>query len=69
MRVAFDARHLQTVARHRGIGRYARNLLAAWQAAPPEGIAFTLVRLRNFPPPDAQLESVADGIRGFFAKR
>ena len=54
MRVAFDARHLQTVARHRGIGRYARNLLAAWQAAPPEGIEFTLLRLRNFPPPDAQ---------------
>ena len=54
MRVAFDARHLQTVARHRGIGRYARNLLTAWQAAPPDRIDFTLLRLRNFPPPDPQ---------------
>jgi glycosyltransferase involved in cell wall biosynthesis len=54
VRVAFDARALQTVARHRGIGRYARNLLAAWHAAPPEGIEFTLLRLRNFAAPDAQ---------------
>ena len=54
MRVAFDARHLQTVARHRGIGRYARNLLAAWQASPPDGIDFTLLRLRNFPEADPQ---------------
>ena len=54
MRLAFDARHLQTVARHRGIGRYARNLLAAWQQTPPEGVDFTLLRLRNFPDPDPQ---------------
>ncbi|OLC53944.1 MAG: hypothetical protein AUH85_12990 [Chloroflexi bacterium 13_1_40CM_4_68_4] len=54
MRLAFDARHLQTVARHRGIGRYARNLLAAWQRTPPEGVDFTLLRLRNFPAPDPQ---------------
>ncbi|TMD57779.1 MAG: glycosyltransferase family 4 protein, partial [Chloroflexi bacterium] len=54
MRLAFDARHLQTVARHRGIGRYARNLLAAWQQMPPEGVDFTLLRLRNFPDPDPQ---------------
>ncbi len=54
MRVAFDARHLQTVARHRGIGRYARNLLAAWAAEPPPGIDFVLLRLRNFPAPSEQ---------------
>src|SRR5438094_236002 len=30
MRVVFDARHLQTVSRTRGIGRYSRNLLAAF---------------------------------------
>ena len=49
MRVAFDARHLQTVARHRGIGRYTRNLLAAWAKAPPQDIEFVLLRLANFP--------------------
>ncbi len=54
LRVGFDARHLQTVARHRGIGRYARNLLAAWAARPPADLEFALLRLRNFPPPDAQ---------------
>ncbi len=54
VRVAFDARQLQTVARHRGIGRYARNLLTAWAARPPQGIDFVLLRLRNFPPPDPQ---------------
>jgi len=54
VRVAFDARHLQTVARDRGIGRYARNLLAAWKDKPPPGIEFVLLRLRNFPPPEAQ---------------
>src|SRR2546428_13983784 len=51
LRVAFDARHLQTVARHRGIGRYARNLLAAWQRTPPEGVDFTLLRPRHLPAP------------------
>jgi len=30
MRVVFDARHLQTVSRTRGIGRYSRNLLEAF---------------------------------------
>jgi glycosyltransferase involved in cell wall biosynthesis len=30
MHVIFDARHLQTVSRTRGIGRYSRNLLAAF---------------------------------------
>jgi glycosyltransferase involved in cell wall biosynthesis len=54
VRLAFDARHLQTVARDRGIGRYARNLLAAWAREPPAGIEFVLLRLRNFPAPDRQ---------------
>lgn len=54
MRVGFDARHLQTVSRQRGIGRYARNLLAAWALAAPEDVEFVLVRLRNFPKADQQ---------------
>ncbi|HEY6959877.1 MAG TPA: glycosyltransferase family 1 protein [Candidatus Limnocylindria bacterium] len=53
MRVTFDARHLQTVARVRGIGRYSRNLLAAFARIAPDDIEWTLLRLRNFPPPDA----------------
>ena len=52
MRVTFDARHLQTVARVRGIGRYSRNLLAAFARIAPDDIEWTLLRLRNFPPPD-----------------
>lgn len=52
MRVAFDARHLQTVARVRGIGRYTRNLLAAFAQLAPADIEWTLLRLRNFPAPD-----------------
>jgi glycosyltransferase involved in cell wall biosynthesis len=55
VRVAFDARHLQTVARVRGIGRYSRNLLAAFARAAPRDIEWVLVRLRNFPAPDAGL--------------
>jgi glycosyltransferase involved in cell wall biosynthesis len=55
VRVAFDARHLQTVARVRGIGRYTRNLLAAFARAAPRDVEWTLLRLRNFPPPDAGL--------------
>lgn len=41
MRVIFDARHLQTVSRTRGIGRYSRNLLAAFarQASLPAPVA------------------------------
>ena len=48
MRVVFDARHLQTVSRTRGIGRYSRNLLAGFarQAAPD--IDWTLLTLRTF---------------------
>jgi len=53
--VAFDARHLQTVARVRGIGRYSRNLLAAFARAAPRDIEWILVRLRNFPAADAGL--------------
>jgi len=53
LRVTFDARHLQTVARVRGIGRYTRNLLAAFARLAPDDIEWTLLRLRNFPPADA----------------
>ena len=53
VRVTFDARHLQTVARVRGIGRYSRNLLAAFARAAPPDIQWTMLRLRNFPPADA----------------
>jgi glycosyltransferase involved in cell wall biosynthesis len=49
VRVAIDARHLQTVARVRGIGRYTRNLLAAFARRAPPDIEWTLLRLRNFP--------------------
>ena len=52
MRVTFDARHLQTVARVRGIGRYTRNLLAAFARIAPDDIDWTLLRLRNFPAAD-----------------
>ena len=52
MRVTFDARHLQTVARVRGIGRYTRNLLAAFARLAPADIEWTLLRLRNFPAAD-----------------
>ncbi len=52
MRVVFDARHLQTVARVRGIGRYTRNLLAAFARRAPDDVEWTLLRLRNFPPAD-----------------
>jgi glycosyltransferase involved in cell wall biosynthesis len=52
MRVTFDARHLQTVARVRGIGRYSRNLLAAFARLAPSDIEWTLLRLRNFPAAD-----------------
>ncbi len=52
MRVTFDARQLQTVARVRGIGRYSRNLLAAFARLAPDDIEWTLLRLRNFPPAD-----------------
>jgi glycosyltransferase involved in cell wall biosynthesis len=52
VRVAFDARHLQTVARVRGIGRYTRNLLAAFARRAPRDVEWGLLRLRNFPPAD-----------------
>src|SRR2546430_13199929 len=41
MRVVFDARHLQTVSRTRGIGRYSRNLLAASARRAPDDIEWT----------------------------
>ena len=53
--MAFDARHLQTVARVRGIGRYTRNLLAAFARAAPRDVEWVLLRLRNFPAADAGL--------------
>lgn len=52
MRVVFDARHLQTVSRTRGIGRYSRNLLAAFARRAPEDVAWTLLTLRTFAPSD-----------------
>ncbi|OLE77249.1 MAG: hypothetical protein AUG02_02280 [Chloroflexi bacterium 13_1_20CM_2_70_9] len=55
MRVAFDARHLQTVARVRGIGRYSRNLLGAFARRAPRDVEWVLLRLRNFAPADGAL--------------
>jgi glycosyltransferase involved in cell wall biosynthesis len=55
MRVVFDARHLQTVSRTRGIGRYSRNLLAAFARRAPDDVAWTLLTLRNFAPADPSL--------------
>ena len=52
MRVTFDARHLQTASRVRGIGRYSRNLLAAFARQAPPDITWTLLRLANFPRAD-----------------
>jgi glycosyltransferase involved in cell wall biosynthesis len=54
VRVIFDARHLQTVSRTRGIGRYSRNLLAAFARRAPPDVEWTLMRLRTFPPADPQ---------------
>src|SRR5438445_10813729 len=50
VRLAFDARHLQTVARVRGIGRYSRNLLAAFARRAPRDVEWVLLRLANFAP-------------------
>ena len=49
MRLLFDARHLQTQSRSRGIGRYSRNLLAAFARQAANDIDWTLLRLANFP--------------------
>lgn len=49
VRVIFDARHLQTASRTRGIGRYSRNLLAAFARRAPPDVEWTLLRLRTFP--------------------
>jgi glycosyltransferase involved in cell wall biosynthesis len=54
MRVIFDARHLQTVSRTRGIGRYSRNLLAAFARRAPREVEWALLGLANFPPADPQ---------------
>jgi glycosyltransferase involved in cell wall biosynthesis len=55
VRVTFDARHLQTASRVRGIGRYSRNLLAAFARLAPDDIEWTLLRLRNFPAADGEM--------------
>jgi len=60
--VAIDARHLQTVARVRGIGRYTRNLLAAFARRAPRDVEWTLLRLRNFPAADPGLLPAHDDI-------
>ncbi len=52
MRVTFDARHLQTASRARGIGRYSRNLLSAFARIADPDVDWTLLRLRNFPAAD-----------------
>ena len=52
VRVTFDARQLQTVARVRGIGRYSRNLLTGFARIAPADIEWTMLRLRNSPPAD-----------------
>ncbi len=54
MRVIFDARHLQTVSRTRGIGRYSRDLLAAFARRAAPDVEWTLLRLSTFPPADPQ---------------
>jgi glycosyltransferase involved in cell wall biosynthesis len=52
MRIIFDARHLQTVSRTRGIGRYSRDLLRAFARRAPPDIEWTLLHLATFPPAD-----------------
>jgi glycosyltransferase involved in cell wall biosynthesis len=52
VRVTLDARHLQTASRVRGIGRYSKNLIAAFAKLAPPDVEWTLLRLRNFPAPD-----------------
>ena len=52
MRVIFDARHLQTVSRTRGIGRYSRSLLAGFARQATADIEWTLLTLRSFAPAD-----------------
>ena len=52
MRVVFDARHLQTVSRTRGIGRYSRNLLAAFARRAADDVEWTLLTLGTFPAAD-----------------
>ncbi|MGH2378387.1 MAG: glycosyltransferase family 4 protein [Candidatus Limnocylindria bacterium] len=54
MRVIFDARHLQTVSRTRGIGRYSRGLLTAFARHAPADVSWTLLRLANFAPAEPQ---------------
>ena len=60
--MAIDARHLQTVARVRGIGRYSRNLLGAFARRAPRDVEWTLIRLRNFPAADPGLLPAHDDI-------
>ena len=50
--MTFDARHLQTASRMRGIGRYSKNLIAAFAKLAPDDIEWTFLRLRNFPAPE-----------------
>jgi glycosyltransferase involved in cell wall biosynthesis len=63
MHVIFDARHLQTVSRWRGIGRYSRSLLAEFARRAPADVAWTLLRLRSFPPAGPQPLPPHDEIR------
>jgi glycosyltransferase involved in cell wall biosynthesis len=63
MHVIFDARHLQTVSRTRGIGRYSRGLLAAFARRAPAEVRWTLLRLATFPPAADQALPPHDEIR------
>jgi glycosyltransferase involved in cell wall biosynthesis len=63
MRVIFDARHLQTVSRTRGIGRYSRGLLAAFARRVPADVRWTLLRLATFPPAAQQALPPHDELR------
>lgn len=63
MRVIFDARHLQTVSRTRGIGRYSGGLLAAFARLAPPDVRWTLLRLANFPAATRQALPPHDEIR------
>jgi glycosyltransferase involved in cell wall biosynthesis len=69
MRVIFDARHLQTVSRSRGIGRYSRGLLAAFARRGAPDLRWTLLRLAGFPAADPQPLPAHDEIRVWRPRR
>ncbi|HEY7625194.1 MAG TPA: glycosyltransferase family 1 protein [Candidatus Limnocylindria bacterium] len=50
------------MARVRGIGRYTRNLVAAFARRAPADVEWTFLRLRNFPPADPGLAPAHDDV-------